>query len=31
MITEIKTAFKENFASVEWMQEADKLKAIEKV
>ncbi|CAH8499298.1 unnamed protein product [Heterobilharzia americana] len=31
MITEIKKAFKENFASVEWMQEADKHKAIEKV
>ncbi|CAH8510365.1 unnamed protein product [Schistosoma rodhaini] len=31
MITEIKTAFKENFASVKWMQEDDKLKAIEKV
>ncbi|TNN13407.1 Endothelin-converting enzyme 1 [Schistosoma japonicum] len=31
MITEIKKAFKENFATVEWMAEADKHKAIEKV
>ncbi|CAH8494244.1 unnamed protein product [Dicrocoelium dendriticum] len=31
MITEIREAFKENFATVEWMQEEDKVKAIEKV
>ncbi|KAG5451814.1 Endothelin-converting enzyme 1 [Clonorchis sinensis] len=31
MIHEIREAFKENFASVHWMQEEDKIKAIEKV
>ncbi|CAL8098918.1 unnamed protein product [Calicophoron daubneyi] len=31
MINEIRQAFKENFATVDWMQEADKQKAIQKV